>query len=183
MRIKLLFILFVLSGICYSQNTDDDLQVKNLPKKDYFEINPLAPAKAAFYSAVLPGLGQAYNKKYWKIPIIYGAMGLSLYNYKVSNDNYDRFLTAFKLDLENKPHEFENLDSAALERGIERFKKNRDLYVFITIGLYALNILEANVDAHLPDKKIDANLSFNPSIFTSPVNGQMNYGVALTFDF
>ena len=43
--------------------------------------DPLRPAKAAFYSAVLPGLGQAYNKRYWKVPLVYGAIGASIYTY------------------------------------------------------------------------------------------------------
>jgi hypothetical protein len=66
------------------------LNLKQFVSKDTVksqEINPLAPAKAAFYSAVLPGLGQAYNKKYWKIPIVYGAMGTSLYYYTWNNEN------------------------------------------------------------------------------------------------
>lgn len=48
-------------------------------------INPLSPAKAAFYSAILPGLGQAYNKKYWKIPIVYAALGTGVYFYIRNN--------------------------------------------------------------------------------------------------
>ena len=51
-------------------------------------LDPLRPAKAAFYSAVLPGLGQAYNKKYWKIPIVYGAIGTGLYFYLDNNKLY-----------------------------------------------------------------------------------------------
>ncbi|MEX0273375.1 MAG: DUF5683 domain-containing protein, partial [Flavobacteriaceae bacterium] len=60
------------------------------------KINPLAPSKAAFYSAVLPGLGQVYNKRYWKVPIVYGALGLSTYAYLYNDDFYDRFRAAFK---------------------------------------------------------------------------------------
>jgi hypothetical protein len=59
-------------------------------------MNPLAPSKAAFYSAVLPGLGQIYNKSYWKAPIVWGAIGGGIYMYTTTNDNYQRFRTAFK---------------------------------------------------------------------------------------
>ena len=48
------------------------------------EIDPLRPAKAAFYSAVLPGLGQVYNKRYWKLPLIYGGIGASIYYYDLN---------------------------------------------------------------------------------------------------
>jgi hypothetical protein len=63
------------------------------PKVD--EIDMLAPSKAAFYSAILPGLGQAYNKKYWKIPLVYGAMGTSIYFYFDNNKNYRRRICVF----------------------------------------------------------------------------------------
>ena len=62
-------------------------------------INPLAPAKAAFYSAILPGLGQAYNKRYWKIPIVYAALGAGVYfiidNNKKYNDYRDIYFCIF----------------------------------------------------------------------------------------
>ena len=61
------------------------------------EYKPLAPAKAAFYSAVLPGLGQIYNRKYWKAPIVWAAMGTSIYLYLDNNKQFDRYRTAFKL--------------------------------------------------------------------------------------
>ena len=51
------------------------------------ELDPSAPSKAAFYSAVLPGLGQGYNKKYWKIPIVYAAIGTSIYSYDFNQKN------------------------------------------------------------------------------------------------
>ena len=59
-------------------------------------INPLAPAKAAFYSAVLPGLGQVYNKKYWKVPIVLGAIGTGVYFYTTNNKEYNRYRDAYK---------------------------------------------------------------------------------------
>ena len=53
------------------------------------ELDPSAPSKAAFYSAVLPGLGQGYNKKYWKIPIVYAAIGTSIYSYDFNQKKFD----------------------------------------------------------------------------------------------
>ena len=170
-----LFLLFANNIVSQNNNTKTNSSI-------YQDLsnNPIAPAKAAFYSAILPGLGQAYNKKYWKIPVIYGAIGTSVYFYKQNNNNYQRFLDALKLELAGKPHEFENLDETGLEKGINTYKKQRDLALFITIGLYVLNILEANVDAHLPDKKLDDTLSLRPSIFTIPETNQISYG--LTFN-
>jgi len=81
------FLLFFSINLAFSQDEKKDeneennseLIVTNRNNQSDFEINPLAPAKAAFYSAILPGLGQAYNKKYWIIPVIYGSMGASMY--------------------------------------------------------------------------------------------------------
>ena len=60
------------------------------------EVNPLAPSKAAFYSAVMPGLGQIYNRRYWKVPIVYAAIGTGVYAYIYNDDLYNRFRDAFK---------------------------------------------------------------------------------------
>lgn len=68
-------------------------------EKDYKPYNALAPAKAAFYSAVLPGLGQAYNGRYWKIPIVYGGLGAGIYFYIKNDDQWNRYRDAYKARL------------------------------------------------------------------------------------
>ncbi len=185
--IFLLFVFISLSSLSQKDktvDTDKELMVKNMPQTtEDFEINPLAPAKAAFYSAILPGLGQAYNKKYWLIPVIYGSIGGSMYVYSDNNSKYNRFIDAYKLELAGKPHEFDNLDITALERGINGYKKQRDLWLFISIGIYILNVVEANVDAHLPNKKIDTNISYKPSFTIDPITNNMNLGASVTFNF
>jgi len=186
------FLLIFSISFVFSQTEEEKKELKekngllvknNNQNQVDFEMNPLAPAKAAFYSAILPGLGQAYNKKYWLIPVIYGGMGASMYAYSANNSKYNDFVTAYKLELAGKPHEFGNLDRTALERGINGYKKQRDLYLFVTIGIYILNIVEANVDAHLPNRKIDTKLSYKPSFIIDPITNKVNYGTAITFNF
>jgi len=186
------FLLIFSISLGFSQTDKEKKELKekngllvknNLQNQVDFQVNPLAPAKAAFYSAILPGLGQAYNKEYWMIPIIYGAMGGSMYVYGANNAKYNDFMTAYKLEKAGRPHEFENLDINALERGINGYKKQRDLWLFITIGIYILNVVEANVDAHLPNRDVDTNLSYQPSFIINPVTNKMTYGAALTFNF
>ena len=63
------------------------------------------------------------------------------------------------------------------------YKKNRDLSLFLSIGFYVLNIVEANVDAHLPDKALDTNISFNPTLFTAPVTNTTMVGATVSFSF
>ena len=92
---SIIFFSFCLNTL--AQNTSGDLKIKT---KDTIlviqKMDILAPARAAFYSAVLPGLGQAYNKKFWKIPVVYGALGTSGYFYFNNNKKYNKFREAYK---------------------------------------------------------------------------------------
>ncbi|SHJ40156.1 DUF5683 domain-containing protein [Pseudozobellia thermophila] len=159
------------------------------------EINPLAPSKAAFYSAVFPGLGQIYNKRYWKVPIVYGAIGAAIYGYTWNDKQYDRVRTAFKRrqagftdDEFYDPNGTGNgplIDSEDLQNEQERFQTDRDLLLLVSIALYALNIVDANVDAHLKQFNVDDDLSFDmePYIQVDPVSNTPHYGMAMIIKF
>jgi hypothetical protein len=162
------------------------------------KINPLAPSKAAFYSAVLPGLGQIYNKRYWKVPIVYGAMGTSIYAYVYNDDLYDRFRDAFKrrragftddefYDINGSGIDPGNpdLSDQALQDAQERYQRDRDLALVITIALYALNIIDANVDAHLKQFNVDDDLSaeIHPYLDYHPITGDPNFGLTVMVKF
>ena len=182
-------------NLCQSQEEKKDKK----KKKDQTEegvltlesqmIDPLSPARAAFYSAVLPGLGQAYNKKYWKIPIVYAAIGTGVYFIVDNQEKYDRYQEAYKFRISGRPDDFDgsgdnpNISEEGLIRAQEIYKQNRDLAVFITLGLYALNIIEANVDAHLDDKAFNRDLSWRPSLQVNPANNQAVAGLNLKFNF
>ena len=151
------------------------------------EINPLAPSKAAFYSAILPGLGQIYNKKYWKVPIVYGALGLSIYSYSINNTNYNTVRRAFKSRLAGFTDDefFGVLSDDALQDAQERYQRDRDLALLISIGLYALNVIDANVDAHLKQYNVSDQLSMDvkPFLQFNEVTGSPNYGLAMQIKF
>lgn len=167
----------------------DDKKEEEIPTLESQMIDPLAPATAAFYSAVLPGLGQAYNKKYWKIPIVYAAIGTGVYFIVDNQQEYNRYQDAYKSRISGRPDEFDgtgtnpNISEDGLIRAQEVLKKNRDLAIFITIGLYVLNILEANVDAHLDEKAFNKNLSFRPSLYINPIDNQAYAGLNLKIGF
>nr|WP_041632805.1 DUF5683 domain-containing protein [Maribacter sp. HTCC2170] len=161
-------------------------------------MNPLAPSKAAFYSAVLPGLGQVYNKRYWKVPIVYAVIGTGVYAYTYNDDLYDRFRTAFKrrqagftddefydINGDNAVGEDPDLDMGDLEKQQERYQTDRDLALVITIAMYALNIIDANVDAHLKQFNIDEDLSMDvkPFLDLNPITNNPDYGIAFTIKF
>ena len=184
-----LIICILCWNLGYAQKEKEDKEADDTAYLDSQKIDPLAPATAAFYSAVLPGLGQAYNKKYWKIPIVYAALGTGVY-FVVDNQNeFDRYRTAYKLRISGRPDEFDgtgdnpNISEDGLIRAQEVTKKNRDLAIFITLGLYALNIIEANVDAHLDDRAFNRNLSFRPSLYIDPIDSQAYAGMNLKIGF
>ncbi|MGI9546770.1 MAG: DUF5683 domain-containing protein [Flavobacteriaceae bacterium] len=162
------------------------------------ETNPLAPSKAAFYSAILPGLGQVYNKRYWKVPIVWGALGVGTYAYTFNNDEYNRFRDAFKRRragfIDDEFYDINNsgivpgspdISDAALQDAQERAQTDRDLALAITIGLYILNIVDANVDAHLKQFNVDQDLAVDvkPFLEYNPVTTLPQYGLALTVKF
>ena len=153
------------------------------------EFDMLSPAKAAFYSAILPGLGQAYNKKYWKIPLVWGALGSGIYLYDLNSTNYNRARTAFKLQLDGKPHEFDGVDGHislskdALIRAQKSYKKDRDLSLLVTVALYVLQVLEASTNAHLLQHNVDNNLTLSPQIIQDAVNNKSIVAASLNFKF
>jgi len=158
-------------------------------------INPLAPSKAAFYSAVLPGLGQIYNKRYWKAPIVWGAIGTGVYVYSYNNTEYRRARNAFKRRLAGfEDDEFWDLNgdgigpdvsSEALQEAQENTQRDRDLALVITIALYALNIIDANVDSHLKQYNVSDDLAvdFNPYLDINPFTNDPTYGMAMVIKF
>jgi len=179
----------VFSSFSQEKTTVGDLIISDSLDIVTQDINPLAPSKAAFYSAIVPGLGQAYNKKYWKIPIIYAALGVSTYAYIYNNDNYNRARDAYKLSKAGKPHEFDGsnggvtLSDKTLENIQKSYKEDRDLSLFITIGIYALQVIEASVNAHLLQLNTIDDISFRPALYVDPVTYKPVAGVSLSFNF
>lgn len=146
-------------------------------------INPLAPSKAAFYSAILPGLGQAYNKKYWKVPLAIGAVTGGILFYDYYNDQYNSYRDAYKKRLAGLDDDYDNISTAGLIRAQKTLRRNKELTLIITIGIYVLNIIDANVDAHLQQFNVDERLSLEPVYERSPVDGNNNFGLSFNFMF
>ena len=178
------------SFIGFAQNSEDSQE--ELETEAYIPVvmDPLAPSRAAFYSAILPGLGQAVNKKYWKIPIIYGALGTSIYFYLNNSKSYKRYRNAYKRRLAGYvDDEFYGigdiplLSNEALIRAQRTIKRNKELSLLITIGLYALNIIDANVDAHLLQYNVDQNLAVNPFIDFDTPDTSAQLGLSINFNF
>lgn len=180
-----IFISLFSYGICSAQTADSlKLTTNTLAKQ---AIDPLSPSKAAFYSAVVPGLGQIYNKSYWKLPIVYGGIGTGLYFYIDNQKKYNDYRNEYKRRLQgnyntNDP-KFGRLDNDRLIRAQRYYQKNRDLSLVITIAIYALNIVDANVDAHLQQFNVDDDLTLRPSFQYNEFNGTYQFGAQLTYKF
>ena len=195
MRSKFLFVFsvflfpfFLLSQTEGVEEVEEQLGDGNLVITDTItqkrpKIDPLAPSTAAFYSAILPGLGQAYNKKYWKIPIVYGAIGTSLFFYFDQNSELNRTRDAFRRRLAGLDDEFPNISTEGLERAQTQFRRNRDVSLLVAFALYALNILDANIDAHLLSFNVDENLALQPNFEFNTFNAKTNLGISLNFKF
>ncbi len=199
MQSKFFFIVFlcVLPFLVSAQNDDKTFQEslgdKNIVIQDSTSrkpIDPLSPSRAAFYSAILPGLGQAYNKKYWKIPLVYAALGTGVYFYIDNTNEYNRYRDAFKRRLAGfTDDEFygdgitPNISDDGLIRAQRTLRRNRELSLLITIGIYALNIIDANVDAHLLQFNVDENLALKPHFKFNEFDATTNLGLTLDFKF
>lgn len=176
----------------------DSLSVKvkdTLPQtvqvKKTWNTDPLSPARAAFYSAILPGLGQAYNKSYWKIPIVYLAIGIPTYLYVINDKELDRYRTAYKRRLDGlTDDEFyvgrtdgnPRLSTDALRRAQDTYRRNKEMAMLFAIGFYALNIIEANVDAHLKQFNVNENLSLEPYLYQNRYSNTY-VGLTCTYKF
>ena len=183
-----IFLLVFLLGnnLLYAKKKVGDLVIVTDTLKKH-EINPLAPAKADFYSAILPGLGQAYNKKYWKIPIVYGGIGAGIYFYSRNNTKYNEFRDEYKKRLNGTSNPtdplYGNLDNDRLIAGQRFYQRNRDISVIVIAAFYILNIVDANIDAHFSQFNISDELSLRPDIFQDEINYKQNVGLTLNYHF
>jgi hypothetical protein len=125
-----------------------------------------SPKKASLYSTICPGLGQAYNKKYWKIPVLYaGFAGLGYLIYSNQKD-YIRFRTAYRIRLDGDPATIDEFvfsirSDDKLLKATKTIHRWRDLSIFGTALLYVMNIVDASVDAHLFSFDVSDDLSLN----------------------
>ena len=192
---KLLFI-FLLTGhyilaqevITDTLKTEKDI-VAEIEKLNKNKLSALDPRKAGWKSAILPGWGQYYNRKYWKIPIVWGAIGTGAGFIIWNNNQYVRYKNAFNAQLNGLPHEFSDITGVdlltALGNAQDRRRRQRDYAIAITLGVYILNIVDAIVDAHLYEGRKDPDLAISPMImndFASP-DYTVKAGLSLNYRF
>lgn len=178
LTVVLAFTVFNSSAQTRQGNPDRDIVSKNNKQVH-------SPHKATMYSAVVPGLGQIYNEKYWKLPIIYGLTGVFIYAFDFNNNQYNKYKNAFAEFDTGKITEFEGYtDKDIILRLKDNYRRNRDLNVIALAGIYMLNIIDATVDAHLFNYDISEDLSLNiqPSL-TRSIDNQHALGFTCRVSF
>ncbi|MEP0367616.1 MAG: DUF5683 domain-containing protein [Cyclobacteriaceae bacterium] len=175
MRIRVLFgaLLFCLSWNIQAQisKSDSIFLMTDNTVLEFESVSDLDPYKAAFFSAILPGLGQAYNNQYWKIPLIYGGGVIFAhyinYNHRIYQEMQNA-LIAETDDSELTVNFYSDYFSSetTLERNRDVFRRNRDFLIILTSAFYLLNVVDAHVSAHLNEFDVNENLSMtiSPSI-------------------
>lgn len=150
-------------------------------------IQTHSPRKATIFSALLPGAGQVYNKKYWKLPIVYGtlgAVGYLAYKQQDSINKINRDLDSrFDKDT-NTTIIFKQYSDQQMLTAYDATLKKRDLFFIVGIALYAIQIVDANVDAHLFyfDVSDDLSLKITPEVnrLAYAPSGSYSAGIRLT---
>ncbi|WMN06365.1 DUF5683 domain-containing protein [Marivirga arenosa] len=149
-----------------------------------------SPRRAALYSAIIPGMGQFYNEKYWKIPIVYALGALAINQIKQNHQNYLLFRNIYinlNDGIAENNDQIQNyidigFDLERSNRTIDRYKRDRDYWIILSGLFYILNIVDATVDAHLREFNINPDLSLNvqPEVKRNPYNN-MTAGLTLNF--
>ena len=181
--IVILILFFYGGNFSYAQEVLDTTKTNPVVEA---KVEEHSPAKATILSAVLPGAGQFYNKKYWKIAVLYA--GFAAVGYSV-NWNQDRYLTyknAFKLRTDGDETTIDNFEGIYSDDNLRTLKdfyrRNRDLTIIIGGIVYVLNILDAHIDAHLFyfDVSDDLSMKLSAALIENRFTGNKTAGLGVT---
>lgn len=185
---KLLVLLFFCSqGSVFAQR---DTVMLSPQERDTVALNSYAqrynPQKALLFAAVLPGLGQVYTKKYWKLPLVYGGIIGTGYAINFYQEGYLLYRGELFYNLENgfdlNPNS--GFTTAQLRTITDRYRRERDFMIIVMIGVYVLQMIDAHVDTHLKEFDLNPNLQVRvePSFTNEMLTGRMG-GFSLKLRF
>ena len=181
----LLLFLFHVTALAQSQtgDTSNTTQTKTQKiKPDYSDL-PKNPRKAVMLSAIVPGAGQIYNGKAWKAPILYGGIMADVYFIGFNNKRYQTFRTALFAFDDGDRTQFPSLNRDALVRNVDYWRQNRDMTILLLFAIYALNLVDANVDAHLSGFDISDNIGLKITPGSAPLMASSTQQMGLTLKF
>ena len=176
----LLFIFFVATP-AFSQKKDSITK-----KKDSIPVITHSPKKATIMSACLPGLGQFYNKKYWKIPIIYVGEAVVAYAVVFNSHYYKLLKLAYQYRTDGDSttiDNYPNYSTDGLQTLRDYYRRNMELSYIIGGAIYILNIIDADVDAHLYHFDVNDNLTMNIDPIFVPSQNHSFAGLSFSLTF
>ncbi len=182
----LIVFILPLGNHAIAQSQIESEKVVAAPKKDKpdYSTLPKNPRKSTILSAILPGAGQVYNGKLWKVPVLYAGFMTDIYFINYNNKRYQTFKDALFAFDDGEKNQFPSLNRNSLVRNVDYWRQNRDMTILLLLAIYALNLIDANVDAHLSgfDISDDLALKLEPGVgsFSSSV---VNYGLTLKLQF
>ena len=211
---RFLFLLGILLSLAFQQTeaqnvvfdtvgnaviTADTIVKQQKPAKTAKAKKPHSPTKATIMSACLPGLGQVYNGKWWKVPIVYAGLGGLGYLVYSNYSEYSAYLHAYEFQTGDLPegvtlnaHETElanKYSSSQLQTYKESYRRDFEFYTILTVAWYGLNILDACVDGHLYNYDISDDLSLSVDPYLRPTESPIKMpqyaqvGLSFTLNF
>lgn len=167
---------FLLTGIvCLCCFTASAQNADTTKPKEILEHPKHSPKRAMLYSAICPGLGQIYNKKYWKLPILYAGLGTAVYFIFFNEHYYNMYNNQLAAATVNPASSI--YSTAELSDLVNYYHRDRDLSIIISVGVYLINIVDANVDAQLMGFNVsdDISVHFSPSLLPNPMTGSIAF--------
>jgi len=160
MKNVLLNLLFGLLLLCNGQAQLAAQEVTEVPSDSLYRVRV---RQATHKSLMLPGWGQAYNRSYWKIPVVYGLIGLSGAQASTYHKQYIRYRDAYRIRVDADSTTIDEYaltqTNALLKSNRDAFRQGRDTFILLTLGAYLLQIVDAAVDAHLSSFTVGDDLS------------------------
>lgn len=190
-----IFVCSALFTTAIAQTTDttttlsSNNKFNNRPQADTIKKEKSIASKASLRSLILPGWGQAYNKKYWKIPLVYGALAFPLSTFRYNSDWYGKTRFAYNTRVAADTANYKNispelvpLSTASLRLYRNSFRKNMDFSILGLLVVWGLNIVDATVDGHLRTFTIsdDLALRIKPTV---PLAAQGQFGFTASLHF
>jgi len=185
----ILLLLSFTASVCYSQEnkpillTDSTFVMDEEVSGELFqEVSDLDPQRAALLSAVFPGLGQIYNRQYWKVPIVITGMVVFAHYINYNNKVYHALRNAAIISNAGLETPYNGIINSTdgLVRNREIFRRNRDFMIVLGTAFYLLQVVDAHVSAHLDEFVVNKDLAFKikPSIESTPL---FSHAVGVSF--
>ncbi len=178
--------LILLGAVVVCLNLSGGVQAQEVRKFDkvkaFFDSDIHSAKKAIIYSALIPGWGQAYNRKYWKIPIVYVGFGAVGYFVKTNHDQYKLYKEYYQIMKDDPAAQpVANKSIQLIRADIDTYRRTRDLSIVGLVAWYGLNLIDANVDGHFFNYDVDEDLSMSIDPWVSGYNG-MKQGIGISFN-